>query len=70
MVERFNSGMGGYTCDICHTLLWAGRDGKDNKKNRIYNYSHKATDIYETENGTYKFCKKCGPKDKSRRKER
>lgn len=34
MTERFNSGLGGYTCDTCSRLLWSGFDGDQ----RVYCY--------------------------------
>lgn len=39
MSEKFNSGYGGYICDTCRALLWAGRDGLINPHKRKYVYS-------------------------------
>ena len=70
MAEVFNSGNGGYTCDLCRVLLWAGFDGKDKRYNRRYTYKTTENEVYETATGKFKFCKKCGIKSpKSRRKE-
>lgn len=69
MPEVRNSGRGGYCCDICWTMLWEGRDAKDKKDKRKYTYDHGPGDIWQTQTGMYKFCKKCGPKAKTRRKE-
>lgn len=45
MSERFNSGLGGYTCDTCKTLLWSGRDGATNPDNRQMVYKASREDI-------------------------
>jgi len=58
MCERFNSGMGGYTCDGCAVLLWAGHQGALNPENRIYCYTTKKEDVIQIGNSF--FCKKCG----------
>ncbi len=62
MCERFNSGMGGYTCDGCNVLLWAGHQGSTIKENRVYCYSIKEEDVIAIDDGFY--CKKCGENDK------
>lgn len=62
MCERFNSGMGGYTCDGCDVLLWAGHNGAQNPQNRVFCYSTKPEDVIQIDNCFY--CKKCGENDK------
>lgn len=61
MSERFNSGMGGYTCDGCDVLLWAGHQGSIHPENRIFSYSTKKEDVIKIGNCFY--CKKCGEND-------
>lgn len=60
MSERFNSGMGGYTCDECCVLLWAGIGGAENPANRFYSYEAKAEDIV-AKNGCF-YCADCAIK--------
>lgn len=47
MSERFNSGIGGYTCDCCAVLLWAGFKGLTNEHARCYCYGDKQFFIIE-----------------------
>jgi len=54
MCEKFNSGYGGYICDHCRVLLWAGRNGSENPENRRFIYSTKPEDIVEL--GGLFFC--------------
>jgi hypothetical protein len=54
MSERFNSGQGGYTCDQCNVLMWAGLSGDE----KIYCYSLTEKDIVEIE-GKFFCCSKC-----------
>lgn len=58
MCERFNSGMGGYTCDGCAVLLWAGHQGSLIPENRNYCYSTNPEDVTKIGNNFY--CKSCG----------
>lgn len=58
MAEKFNSGYGGYTCDNCSVLLWAGANGKDKSERRIYCYNTKLENIVRVKDKI--FCsKKC-----------
>ena len=62
MVEVFNSGMGGYICDQCRKLLYAG------KTVRHYVYSSFKEDIVEE--GGLKFCStRCKETYKNRKME-
>lgn len=62
MAERFNSGMGGVTCDNCGILICAGVKGK-----RIFCYSTKVLIEYKDEH----YCsKKCLHKVKENTKKR
>lgn len=54
MSERFNSRMGGYTCDTCCRLLWAGFDGHEVPGNRKWWYSSTAETVLVT--ASYAFC--------------
>lgn len=47
MCEKFNNGNGGYICDTCRVLLWAGRDGSIDKSNRRYWYKINEEDVVE-----------------------
>lgn len=47
MTERFNSGYGGYTCDECNVLLWAGHSGSTNPENRFFCYKAKPHNIVQ-----------------------
>lgn len=38
MSEKWNSGHGGYICDTCSVLLWAGHNGSERSENRLYCY--------------------------------
>jgi len=53
MGERFNSGMGGYTCDKCKVLIWAGSKGMKDRSKRHFVYSTKATDIVEDDDNMF-----------------
>lgn len=57
MTERFNSGHGGYTCDACNVLLWAGVRGCTFPEKRKFIYSTQASDIVErkTKGGERRF---------------
>lgn len=61
MTYRFNSGMGGWTCDKCNVLLWAGWESKEYPENRVYCYNETADSITETE--TEAFCKECSEEE-------
>lgn len=54
MGEKFNSRMGGYICDHCRRLLWAGFDGHTNPENRKWWYSSTAETVIVTT--SYAFC--------------
>jgi len=59
MGMTFNSGMGGYTCDSCNTLLYAGGWfwNKDRSKDdRNFYYFTQKEDILEKEDK--QFCSK------------
>jgi hypothetical protein len=56
MGEKWNSGAGGYTCDTCGVLLWAGHDGKDKPQYRRWWYTCVPDDIIEF--GHLAFCSK------------
>ncbi len=58
MTERFNSGRGGYTCDGCGALLWAGFNGLEKPANRGYIYGIQSEDVFIRDDGTA-VCKKC-----------
>lgn len=45
MSERFNNGYGGYTCDACRKLLWAGFNGLEVPKQRRYIYDTKQAEV-------------------------
>ena len=49
MGERFNSSYGGYTCDYCSTLIWAGADGSVNPEVRKFVYRAKPADVVQVE---------------------
>lgn len=55
MGEKFNSGIGGYTCDTCSILLWAGRDGDEKPENRRYIYTAEPGTVLEDGQGHW-FC--------------
>ena len=57
MSERFNSGAGGYTCDSCHILLWAGSRGMRYPERREWRYSETADTVLVKDNTAY--CSKC-----------
>lgn len=57
MAEVFNSGMGGYTCDGCSTLLWTGHNGLTNPDGRNYDYTGMPDCIYSTP--SYAYCEHC-----------
>jgi len=61
MSERFNSGIGGYTCDNCLVLLWAGVGGAKTPENRRYIYSTKKEDIVKVRKDWFcsKDCVEC-----------
>lgn len=54
MGEKFNSGNGGYLCDTCRRLLWAGFNGHEQPANRRWWYSSTAETVLVTSN--YAFC--------------
>ncbi len=58
MTERFNSAMGGYTCDgpRCQRLLWAGVRAKTEPSKRHFIYSVKPEEVVELDNRI--FCSK------------
>lgn len=45
MGEKFNSGYGGYICDCCRKLLWAGRNGLEDADARRYIYHVQPEDV-------------------------
>lgn len=47
MTEKWNSGVGGYICDNCRALLWAGHNGSEDVRNRRYIYSVTPTTVVE-----------------------
>lgn len=53
MGEKYNSGMGGYTCDYCNILLWAGFGGRDIPENRQWIYIPTPRIIVEVEDRVY-----------------
>jgi hypothetical protein len=57
MTNRFNSGASGYTCDLCHTLLWWGCLREDDKAKR--NFYPKHTEENITYAGDDILCFKC-----------
>lgn len=60
MTEKFNSGMGGYTCDnvSCSKLLWAGARAAERPDKRRYIYSTLSQNVRRREiNGqVFYFC--------------
>jgi len=54
MCEKFNSGLGGYICDSCRKLLWAGKDGSTKPEKRKYIYTTKPEDVVQV--GDEFFC--------------
>jgi hypothetical protein len=53
MCEKFNSGLGGYICDQCRVLLWAGRNGSAQPEKRKYIYSATAESIVALDGNFY-----------------
>ena len=53
MGEKFNSGEGGYICDHCRTLLWAGACGRLNPSRRRYIYSATPSSVVETKKAAF-----------------
>lgn len=66
MSERFNSGAGGYTCDSCHTLLWAGVSALHRPEHRMYCYNETEDSITIDNKGNtyYAYCSKCKEESK------
>lgn len=53
MGEKFNSGMGGYICDSCRVLLWAGPGSLKDPLKRKFVYKATAETIVELEKGIF-----------------
>lgn len=63
MGEKFNSGYGGYICDHCRRLLWAGRGGLQDPLKRKFIYSSTPESVVVKNNMA--FCsKECADKGK------
>lgn len=56
-MQRFNSGVGGYTCDGCSILLWSGFGGLEDESTRYYCYGATKDDVQVKEGKAY--CKDC-----------
>ena len=54
MCEKWNSGLGGYICDTCRVLLWAGHKGSERPENRHFIYSTNEEDVVQ--DGDKFFC--------------
>ncbi len=59
MTERFNSGAGGYTCDGCSKLLWAGVGGLKNPSKRRFWYRETEESILVLDVWDKAYCGKC-----------
>ncbi len=57
MTERFNSGQGGYTCDMCNVLLWSGYRGSLEPLNRKFCYGSTPESIVKKDSCFY--CESC-----------
>lgn len=53
MSEVFNSGTGGYICDACRILLWAGPKGVTTPDKRYFIYGTNKEDIVEIDGGIF-----------------